>query len=140
MGFLIKKTMTAYSEKLKNPKWQRKRLEALNRDNFTCQHCKDTETELHVHHLKYKKEPFDADLEDLVTLCKDCHYIETYFIKESKVVFNVKFKEALICNLDNGYMTLFFLKNGNPEHVMNFAPTSAVLKKMYELNFNIDNG
>lgn len=64
-----------YSEKLKSPKWQKKRLEVLNRDDFTCQHCGDTETELHVHHLKYSGEPHEATLENLLTLCKDCHYI-----------------------------------------------------------------
>jgi len=26
-----------YSEKLKDPRWQKKRLEILSRDNFTCE-------------------------------------------------------------------------------------------------------
>ena len=43
----------AYSEKLKNPKWQKKRLEILNRDNFTCIKCGDKETTLQIHHFKY---------------------------------------------------------------------------------------
>ena len=44
-----------YIDKLKNPKWQKKRLEILNRDEFKCCYCNDTETELQIHHLKYTK-------------------------------------------------------------------------------------
>jgi hypothetical protein len=62
-----------YSDKLKSPKWQKKRLQILERDNWQCQYCKDTETQLQVHHLKYTKEPWDANKEDLITTCSDCH-------------------------------------------------------------------
>jgi hypothetical protein len=64
-----------YSEKLKSPKWQKKRLEILKRDNWECKYCKDNERQLHVHHLKYTKEPWDAKSEDLITTCIDCHTI-----------------------------------------------------------------
>lgn len=62
-----------YSTKLQNPKWQRKRLEVLNRDGFACKLCSDTETQLDVHHLKYTGKPWDALLDDLITLCRHCH-------------------------------------------------------------------
>lgn len=64
-----------YSDKLRNPKWQKKRLQILERDNWCCQLCQDTETTLHVHHLKYNKEPWDADAKDLITYCEHCHSI-----------------------------------------------------------------
>lgn len=65
----------SYSDQLKNPKWQRRRLEILNRDNFTCQLCRDTETELQIHHKKYTPGslPWEYDNSELVTLCKHCH-------------------------------------------------------------------
>lgn len=65
----------SYSEKLKDPKWQKKRLEILNRDEFTCQSCFDNESTLHIHHKVYNKdcEPWDIDNESLITLCEDCH-------------------------------------------------------------------
>ena len=64
-----------YSEKLKSPKWQKKRLEILNRDNFTCQHCFSEEKTLHVHHMVYfnNQEPWDCDNLNLITICNDCH-------------------------------------------------------------------
>lgn len=63
-----------YSDKLKNPKWQKKRLEILERDGFKCKLCGDEETELQVHHKKYSDgNPWDADDKNLITLCKHCH-------------------------------------------------------------------
>lgn len=64
-----------YSEKLKNPLWQRKRLEILTRDNYTCQMCNSTDNTLHIHHRHYIKfrEPWDYPDSLLVTLCQDCH-------------------------------------------------------------------
>lgn len=63
-----------YAEKLKNPKWQRKRLEILSRDNFSCQICGDKEATLHVHHIEYiGKNPWDTPDYLLETLCDECH-------------------------------------------------------------------
>ncbi len=66
--------MGSYAFKLKDPRWQRKRLEILQRDNFTCQECYATDKELNVHHLIYKKrDPWDYPNHCYQTLCVDCH-------------------------------------------------------------------
>jgi len=64
-----------YSEKLKSPMWQKQRLSILNRDNFTCQKCNCTDTQLHVHHYKYisGRDPWEYEDDNFVTLCKYCH-------------------------------------------------------------------
>lgn len=64
-----------YSEKLKDPRWQKKRLEILERDKFTCQECGDATKELNVHHRHYlpKADPWNYENEVLATLCRDCH-------------------------------------------------------------------
>lgn len=67
----------AYSQSLKDPRWQKRRLEVMNRDNFTCQYCKSTEKTLNVHHFSYKGDPWEVDIECLITLCVDCHESET---------------------------------------------------------------
>jgi hypothetical protein len=66
-----------YSDLLKDPRWQKKRLQIMNRDEFKCRLCKDNETELQVHHKKYEgdKLPWEYQDSDLITLCKDCHRI-----------------------------------------------------------------
>lgn len=65
----------SYSELLKDPRWQKRRLEILSRDNFTCQRCRDDESTLHVHHKHYHKGrmPWDYEDRELVTLCEFCH-------------------------------------------------------------------
>jgi hypothetical protein len=67
--------MATYSEKLKDPRWQKKRLEILQRDNWTCQLCGATTITLHIHHRKYikGKEPWEYPDHLLVTLCEICH-------------------------------------------------------------------
>jgi len=70
--------MKSYKEKLLDPRWQKKRLEVLQKDNFTCQYCGNKEKTLHVHHLCYPKSgnPWESDLSALITLCSDCHSVE----------------------------------------------------------------
>ena len=67
-----------YKEQIKSPKWQKKRLEILNRDDFTCQICGAKDHTLHVHHLSYVqgKEIWDYPSENLITLCEFCHDTE----------------------------------------------------------------
>jgi hypothetical protein len=67
-----------YAEKLRDPRWQKRRLEILNRDEFTCRSCGDSESTLHVHHRCYisGKEPWEYEDDYLVTLCEDCHKSE----------------------------------------------------------------
>ncbi len=64
-----------YKSLLSKPKWQKKRLEILNRDNFTCKSCGDTETELQVHHKSYinGNDPWDYNDDNFETLCSKCH-------------------------------------------------------------------
>jgi len=67
--------MSAYSELLKDPRWQRKRLEILSAADFTCEDCGDKEKTLHVHHKIYKRgaKPWEYQDYDLQCLCADCH-------------------------------------------------------------------
>ncbi|PXV54205.1 hypothetical protein SAMN04487785_11415 [Dyella jiangningensis] len=64
-----------YWEKLKDPRWQKKRLEALQSAEFACQVCYDSESTLHVHHKQYFKgrEPWEYEVEQLAVLCEACH-------------------------------------------------------------------
>lgn len=64
-----------YSELLRHPFWQRRRLEIFNRDNFTCRKCLDKESNLQIHHLYYiaTHKPWDYPDEALITLCELCH-------------------------------------------------------------------
>jgi len=67
----------SYNEALKDPRWQKKRLEILERDGWACKICDSKDKTLHVHHKYYteetRKEPWDITDKALVTLCYDCH-------------------------------------------------------------------
>jgi 5-methylcytosine-specific restriction endonuclease McrA len=67
--------MAAYAEKLKDPRWQKKRLEIFERDGWKCVACKSTDNSLNVHHLQYRKgkDPWDYSGFELATLCEPCH-------------------------------------------------------------------
>jgi 5-methylcytosine-specific restriction endonuclease McrA len=69
-----KLTREEYYKALQHPKWQKKRLRVFNRDKWRCRRCKDTESTLHVHHIKYtKKYPWNEPMKNLKTLCARCH-------------------------------------------------------------------
>ena len=60
-----------HGEYIRSRKWKNKRNAVLQRDKYKCKKC-GSKKNLQVHHLTYehfKHEP----LEDLVTLCRNCH-------------------------------------------------------------------
>lgn len=67
--------MSKYKNQYQHPNWQKKRLEILNRDNFTCQSCNEKQKMLYVHHKFYLKGQDVWDYPDyfFVTLCEECH-------------------------------------------------------------------
>ena len=67
-----------YQEQIKHPKWQKKRLEVLEANNFTCQQCGRTDMELHVHHTMYKKgaSAWEYEISELKCYYKDCHKVD----------------------------------------------------------------
>jgi 5-methylcytosine-specific restriction endonuclease McrA len=108
-----------YKEQIKHPKWQRKRLEILQRDNFKCRCCNDEDTQLHIHHKKYisgNKIWMYAD-DDLITLCEDCHILIEAITKEFKIDYNVlngykkkhnKDAISLFIKCKNHYVSIMF--------------------------------
>ena len=64
-----------YSEKLKDPRWQKKRLEVLNRDGWKCRCCEETKKTLQVHHRYYVsgRDPWNYPGWCFMTLCDKCH-------------------------------------------------------------------
>lgn len=66
----------SYAEKLRDPRWQRRRLEIFQRDDWRCQSCGDRTKTLCVHHRWYEGEPWEAPDAALLTLCEECHEAE----------------------------------------------------------------
>lgn len=64
-----------FSEQIKHPKWQKRRLEIMELAGFKCQECGSDSIELNVHHKIYNKKLKYWEYSDLglVCLCSDCH-------------------------------------------------------------------
>lgn len=65
-----------YGDLLKDPRWQRKRLEIMQRDDFRCRACNASDATLNVHHNHYSGDvegPWDYQETALITLCDRCH-------------------------------------------------------------------
>jgi len=67
-----------YADQIKSPLWQKRRLEILSKDDFTCQVCGEKERTLHVHHIKYKNgcKIWQYKDSELITLCDNFHELE----------------------------------------------------------------
>lgn len=67
----------SYWEKLQDPRWQKRKTEILEREDFICERCGDTEETLHIHHSFYPPDTDPWDVADwhLHCYCKRCHKI-----------------------------------------------------------------
>lgn len=108
--------MIDYKEQIKSPEWQKRRLEIMQKDNFTCQICGRSDKTLNVHHLIYRVSSKIHEYTDkeLITLCEDCHNKEHNYEKgilsliryiKSKGITNHEIYSLLSCwaiQLNNG--------------------------------------
>lgn len=101
-----------YSEKLKDPRWQKKRLEIFERDGFTCQMCSDKDKTLNVHHSKYGGDPWECPNEFLTTLCDDCHSKVEILKKSISLKISKPFFYEVFCQLDESLEA-----GGNPSEI-----------------------
>lgn len=68
-----------YMEKLRDPRWQKKKNGVLERDDYTCTWCGaglNDGRNLQVHHGFYSRDydnPWEYPNESLFTLCESCH-------------------------------------------------------------------
>jgi predicted HNH restriction endonuclease len=64
-----------YAEKLKDPRWQKKRLEVMEYANWRCQICGGKDKTLHCHHSYYTrgKEPWQYPKGAIICICEGCH-------------------------------------------------------------------
>lgn len=56
-----------------DPRWQKLRLQVMDRDGWKCVACGDATSTLHVHHKRYCGSIWESPADDLQTLCNSCH-------------------------------------------------------------------
>lgn len=129
-----------YSDKLKDPRWQKKRLEVLERDSWLCQLCGDNKTTLHVHHKKYNNDPWDAEIDDLKTYCEDCHAVIEYNKKDTfiviatyKIVFENKSNRVIVRYLDeNNEVYVDFYKINQGKAILELIVTDDLFADIFK--------
>ena len=64
-----------YQEKLKDPRWQKRRLEVFNKAMWKCEDCWANDKELQVHHCYYIRslQPWEHGDDLLICVCPECH-------------------------------------------------------------------
>ena len=67
--------MSNYYELLKDPRWQKKRLEVLDGAEWRCEECGGENETLHAHHCYYEKNkaPWEYPDHAFTCLCETCH-------------------------------------------------------------------
>ena len=105
----------SYSEKLKNPKWDKFRSDYTehfkireNSEKVFCEWCLNEDDEIHLHHIRYKKGggPWDSDFEDVMFLCRQCHKKYHEFKEEALLLLD----EILVdYNKANSFMNILYL-------------------------------
>ena len=83
-----------YVEKLKDPRWQKRKAEVCAVANWKCQDCGGEDKNLHVHHKRYLKDgtgkmndPWEYSDGDLVCVCMDCHGLREQVAASSRILF-----------------------------------------------------
>ena len=77
---------SAWAMQYRDSRWQKKRLEIMERDKWTCQSCAASGegVTLNVHHAYYEagKAPWEYPNQSLVTWCEDCHKARHWMMKQ----------------------------------------------------------
>lgn len=106
-----------YTDKLKNPKWQKKRLGIFNRDGWKCTSCSAEDSTLHAHHINYRGEPWECPDEYIVTLCDKCHDIEESLGGENPILKELSKKINKTCvSLADNLIILTFIQSKYPKY------------------------
>jgi hypothetical protein len=111
----------SYSEKLKSPQWQRKRLEIFGAAGWTCEQCGGEKKPLHVHHSYYQQglEPWDYPADAYHVLCEECHEtraeVERRLLRAvcGMLVQEIEELCSVIETSDHGFALVFALKELN---------------------------
>lgn len=134
---------------LRSPEWECTSEEVKKRDHFKCRVC-GTSQNLRVHHLRYGDDILN--LEDLITVCDNCHKclhksVDAY--KDAKRLAEKEIREKLSNSLANSVMDFYrnsFLKGDMQVDICNhddfsgleFALRSTISGLVYDKKNAID--
>ena len=85
-------TKSDYAKYTQSAEWKELRNEYINEQGGSCERCGLPrwlaellyDQDVHVHHTSYAHRETDAEFQDLETLCRRCHEVETFGRSELK--------------------------------------------------------
>lgn len=112
-------SLKTYSEKLRDPRWQKRKAEICQRDEWKCKLCGDNYETLHVHHKRYinGNEPWEYEDDDLITLCSTCHQV-IEDTKKRRAEFDINKVRACLITNDSDALVCYRYHNNDPIVIM----------------------
>ena len=107
--------MSKYTDKFKDPRWQKKRMDVLNRADFACEGCSSKDKTLHIHHgyYEYGLDPWDYDDSTLWCLCEECH------LSIADEMRDLRYQLAKVHPSKHDEIMRFLIKSTHSKHVVN---------------------
>jgi len=90
---------TTYRDKLLDKRWQQRRLDMLQKSKWLCSLCGCDDNTLHVHHIEYVGDPWEAEDHQLIVLCEKCHNAAHSKDKKVKQMFDCAMWQRNQCKL-----------------------------------------
>jgi hypothetical protein len=70
------------------PDWRERKRRCIERDGGKCRICQ-SQIRLHVHHVKPISFGGNNSLQNLITLCSKCHFLQEYYLHHELVKHNI---------------------------------------------------
>ena len=109
----------------------------LNRDKYTCQHCKTKQGTLEVHHIIFRRNGGSDEPDNLITLCRQCHrdlHLEKISLKNTK---GLKRKNKQAAATQMNVLRSMIIKKFNLHFNLNFTETYGFLTKEVRQYLNL---
>ena len=105
----------------------------LNRDNYTCQYCKNKykDSKLEVHHIIFKSNGGSDEESNLITLCHTCHYDLHHSL--IKLTLKGKLKSTLKYATQMNSIRMQLLRH-YPEAIETFGYVTKANRQLYDLS------
>jgi hypothetical protein len=125
------RTPKTYSDKLRDPRWQRKRLEVLQQHGFKCDMCGCKDDELHVHHINYHKgaDPWEYQDNEFKVFCKLHHEIVEDTIRVARHAISCGLPSTIVSELD-WVMSETDCRGSTPREILDRAKWGIVIKHL----------
>ena len=108
----------------------------LNRDKYTCQHCRTKQGALEVHHIIFRSNGGSDEPDNLITLCRNCHR-ELHSGKINLSIKGLKRKNKQAAATQMNVLRSMIIKKFNLHFNLNFTETYGFITKEVRQYLNL---